>query len=303
MKLKELVIATRGSKLSLVQTQLVVQALKKIEPDIEIKVLTIKTKGDIEKHKPIYEIDGKGVFEKEVNRAVLAGKAHIAIHSLKDVPSNVHKDLILAAVLPRGSPYDALICREVPCTIYDLPYKSRIGTSSIRRMAMLRFLRPDLNIVPVRGNVDTRLNKLKNGIYDALVLAEAGILRLGIQVPYYRFNVNEMVPAPCQGIIGIFTLKSNTEIIGLLKLINDEKTWIEAQVERTLMKSIGTGCKIPFGVLSQVIKNEVRIIASFISLKKNIKISIDEWVPLDNWISKVEKLSSYIKSLVKFYTN
>ncbi len=240
-------IAARGSRLSLAQVNLFIAALLRRFPDAEIVVKTVKTTGDIYGDLPFTEIGAKGIFEKEVNKAVVDGKADVAVHSLKDVPSKVSEALTLAAVLPRDPPYDVLVSREAGKELHDLPPGAVIGTSSARRKAMILHLRPDLQVKPLRGNVDTRLRKLREGLYDAIVLAEAGIVRLGLKVYYARLSPEKVVPAPAQGIIAVYARRSDRQLLEALAEISDPKTMVEARAERAFLASVGGGCHVPLG--------------------------------------------------------
>jgi hydroxymethylbilane synthase len=165
-------VGTRGSKLAVVQTQIAVAALRKSNPSVECEIITITTKGDVDK-RPIFTIDEKGIFEKELNDAVMKGSIDFAVHSLKDLPSDLNDELILASIPKRARPNDVLV-NEKKLKLSDLPKGSIVGTSSLRRAIQIMRRRPDLNVKPIRGNVETRVKKSINGEYDAVVLAEAG---------------------------------------------------------------------------------------------------------------------------------
>ncbi len=240
-------IAARGSRLSLAQVNLFVAALLRRFPDAEVVVRTVKTTGDIYWDLPFTEIGAKGIFEREVNKVVIDGKADVAVHSLKDVPSRVSEALTLAAVLPRDPPYDVLVSREGGKGLQDLPSGAVVGTSSARRRAMILHLRPDIQVKPLRGNVDTRLRKLREGLYDAIVLAEAGIVRLGLKVDYVRLPPEKVVPAPAQGIIAVYARRNDQRLLEALAEISDPRTMVEARAERAFLASVGGGCHVPLG--------------------------------------------------------
>ena len=281
--MERLRIATRGSRLSLIQTEKVVEALRRVAPRVEVEIVTVKTRGDQVTDVPLHKIGVKGIFEKEVNRAVLEGKADIAIHSLKDVPTQVHPRLVLAAVLPRDPPYDVLVSREGKYTIETLPPEAVVGTSSVRRAEMIRVERPDLKVKPLRGNVDTRIRKLRSGMYDAIVLAEAGILRLGENVEYVRIDPKTITPAPCQGIIGVYTLKDQHEILDVLKRIDHSETRIEAEAERLMLSLFGGGCHVPFGAYAEVVKDELKVLASAVNTQHRRKVTVEMWGDVEEW--------------------
>ncbi|MEM3584300.1 MAG: hydroxymethylbilane synthase, partial [Nitrososphaerales archaeon] len=175
-----LTVGTRGSKLSLIQTKSVLDSLKSIHPELEFKVKIIKTLGDKERKKPLFTIDRKGIFEKEIDMAIVRGEIDFAVHSLKDVPILETPKTIIAAIPKRSSPHDVLISKgKIPFNA--LTKGAVIGTGSLRRMAQIKFLRPDLEVRPIRGNVDTRITKVKRGEFDGIILAEAGLERMGLE--------------------------------------------------------------------------------------------------------------------------
>ena len=241
--------ATRGSKLSLAQTREALEYLSSRAPaGFSYELVIVKTRGDVHQDKPFTMIGGKGVFEKEVNLAVLEGRADIAVHSLKDVPSEVHPDLLLVAVPPRAPPFDVLVTRRMDGSdLWSLPSGAVVGTSSARRAAMIKAARRDLVVKPLRGNVDTRLRKLQAGMYDAIVLAEAGIRRLGVEVEYWRFPPDLLPPAPGQGIVGVYTLRTRLDVVSLLEPASHRETMAEARAERAFLALAGGGCHAPLG--------------------------------------------------------
>ena len=269
-------VATRGSKLSLIQTQIVIDALKKVDPSLEFELVIVKTRGDVHQDKPFHMIGGKGLFEKEVNLAVLEGKADIAVHSLKDVPSEVHPRLILAMTPPRDPPYDILVTRgDRLATLDELPKGAVIGTSSTRRRAMLKHYRPDLKLEYLRGNVDTRIRKLLEGKYDAIILAEAGVKRLGANIAYWRIPPNILVPPPAQGIIGVYTLADRRDLIELLEEATDGKTMAMARAERAFLARAGGGCYVPLGGYSWVEGNTIKFHAALLDTEGRKRIDVE----------------------------
>lgn len=224
-------IGVRGSKLALAYADLVCSKL-----DCDTEIVIIKTDGDINADTPIHEIGGKGVFCNAIETALLNGQVDIAVHSLKDMPGDVeHPDLEISAVLERNSPYDVVVGN-----IFD---GFRLGTSSPRRTAQLSKFYSNLNVVikPIRGNIDTRLEKLDNGEYDAIVLAEAGLQTLGIDRGWIRLPVHHCTPAVGQGIIALQTLKG-TQAGTIAKTANHELTYRQAMLERALLKGIQGDC-------------------------------------------------------------
>ena len=242
-------VGTRGSRLALLQTQIVLTALRKANSSIEFEIVTISTKGDTD-YRAIFAIDQKGIFEKELNDAVRRGSIDFAIHSLKDLPSDLNDELIIASIPKRGSPNDVLV-NEKKLKLSDLPKESIVGTSSLRRAIQIMRRRPDLNVKPIRGNVETRVKKSINGEYDAVVLAEAGLVRLGMKdVIVERFNVRGFVPSPGQGAIATVCRKNDHQLIRVLRSIEDKKSRSEVDAERALSSKIEAGCRFPVGAIA-----------------------------------------------------
>ena len=242
-------VGTRGSRLALLQTQIVLTALRKANSSIEFEIVTISTKGDTD-YRAIFAIDQKGIFEKELNDAVRRGSIDFAVHSLKDLPSDLNDELIIASIPKRGSPNDVLV-NEKKLKLSDLPKESIVGTSSLRRAIQIMRRRPDLNVKPIRGNVETRVKKSINGEYDAVVLAEAGLVRLGMKdVIVERFNVRGFVPSPGQGAIATVCRKNDHQLIRVLRSIEDKKSRSEVDAERALSSKIEAGCRFPVGAIA-----------------------------------------------------
>ena len=243
-------IAARGSKLSLKQVSMFVSYVTQYYPEIEYEIVRVKTTGD-EVRAPFEELAKRGLsglFEKEVNKAVLEGRADVAVHSLKDLPARLHPELTIAAYLPRDPPYDALVSRS-GSGLEDLPPGSTVGTSSARRKALIKNIRPDLKVKDLRGNVDTRIEKLKRGEYDAIILAEAGLVRLDLGVEYERLDWRLFPPSPGQGIVVAVT-KKGSEIEDLLKAISDVKSEKLAKAERAVLEGYGGGCFTALGSIA-----------------------------------------------------
>lgn len=258
-------IGTRGSKLALAQTTIVTKKLSRITKDIAFEVCAIKTKGDVDR-KPLFMMDRKGIFEKEIDQAVVDKKVDFAVHSIKDVPSDLHKDLVIGAILKREKPNDVLISKE-KVTLNQLPSGSVIGTSSLRRAVQLKLLRKDITVVPIRGNVETRINKVKTGEFDAIVLAEAGLKRLKVSdVICERFKIDNFVPAPGQGAIAVMCRKDDLSLRRILSKIDDKFSRISIVAERSLLDKIESGCRFPIGAIAYITKN------------KNIKIHKDKYL-------------------------
>ncbi|MEM2189979.1 MAG: hydroxymethylbilane synthase [Archaeoglobaceae archaeon] len=283
MKLR---IGTRGSKLALAQTKIVAEKLEKEGYEVEIRI--IKTAGDIMKDRPLHEFKGMGAFVRAIDLALARKEIDLAVHSYKDVPSERVEGTRISAVLKRDSPCDALIANGKK--LEELESGAKIGTSSLRRRAQFSRLRNDLVFENLRGNLDTRIRKLKEGIYDAIIVAEAGIQRLGLKVDYQRFPPDLIVPPPNQGIIAIATREGEDELVSFL---NDQDTWLCAQVERKIAKELGFGCAVPFGVYSEVLGSKVRVVCEVLS---GNYIKIDEKIPKDSALENALEIARRIKS-------
>ena len=242
-----IVIGSRGSKLALWQAEHVQSQLRAIDPTLDVRIDVIKTTGDV-KTDPLTVIGGKGVFTKELEDALLDRRVDMAVHSLKDLPTILPDQLMIAAICQREDPRDALILREPFAlrSLADLPDGAVVGTSSQRRIAQLKSICPRVVIKDLRGNVDTRLRKLDEGQYDALILASAGLRRLGLQ-DRINFSIPavEMLPAVGQGAVAIETHVQNELAIQAAAQLQHEQTKIACLAERSLLRSLGGGCQLP----------------------------------------------------------
>jgi len=271
--MKTIRVGTRGSRLAIAQTEIALAALRKANRSVRFEVVTISTKGDVDK-RPLFTMDEKGIFEKEVNEAVKNGQVDFAVHSLKDIPSDLSDDLVVACIPKRASPNDVLV-NDKGRKLEELAPGATVGTSSLRRAVQLMKIRPDLNVKPIRGNVETRVKKVISGEYDAVVLAEAGLTRIGMKdVIIERFSVREFVPAPGQGAIAIVCRKDDKALIDMLKEIEDPRSRAEAMAERALIKKVEGGCRFPLGAVAVTNNDEITLYASVFSAdgEQNIKI-------------------------------
>ncbi|MBU6140739.1 MAG: hydroxymethylbilane synthase [Proteobacteria bacterium] len=245
-------IGTRTSKLALSQVAEVHLLLSDHFPDLQIEIVPITTSGDKIQDKSLADIGGKGLFIKELEEALLQNKIDVAIHSAKDVPPLIHPETEIAAFTPRLDSRDCFISNKF-ASIEKMPKGAVIGTSSSRRKSILLRLRPDLKIVNFRGNVDTRLRKLEEGLVDATILAFCGLARLGKEGLITKtFEKTEMLPAGGQGALALQIRKSSTELADLLKKINDEKTMIAVKCERGFLRELGASCSTPVGVHAEI---------------------------------------------------
>ena len=243
------VIGTRGSKLALAQAEYVCSRLAEVYREDSFEIRVVKTKGDLVLDKPLHEIGDKGLFVKEIEEKLFDGEVDIAVHSMKDMPSFPADGLMFAKPWKREDPRDVLILREVG-TIEELPYGAVIGTGSRRREFQLKRLRPDLNVVNIRGNVDTRLRKMEEEKLDGIVLAAAGLHRLGMQDRITRYlEVEEMIPAPAQGILALEVRKGEDKLLTMLNALSDRETEDAAEVERGFLQNIGGDCHVPVGAV------------------------------------------------------
>lgn len=251
--MQNLIIATRKSQLALWQSNFIKESLEKRYPNLSISLQGFKTKGDVLLDAPLAKIGGKGLFTKELEESMLRGEAHLAVHSLKDVPSFFPQGLTLAAVCKREEPNDALLSDKFE-NLDNLPKGAKVGTTSLRRKMQLLLKRPDLDIISLRGNINSRLDKLKRGEFDAIVLAYAGLKRLNLQneVKFLqKFSLDEMIPAASQGILGIESIDERP-ILQILNCLNDEQAKLMSDIERDFIKELEGGCQVPIGVNAEI---------------------------------------------------
>lgn len=240
-------IATRRSPLALWQAEFVRDELLKLHPHLQIELVKIKTKGDKILDTPLAKVGGKGLFVKELEVAMLNGEADIAVHSMKDVPVDFPDGLHLPVICERHDPFDAFVSNDYN-NVDDLPQGARVGTSSLRRECQLRYYRPDLQILPLRGNVNTRLAKLDNGDFEAIILAKAGLERLQFDARIRSaLSAEQSLPAIGQGALGIETRLEDTELNALIAPLNCDHTSITVKAERALNRRLKGGCQVPIG--------------------------------------------------------
>ena len=271
---KTIKVGTRGSRLALAQTGIAIAALKKANPGTNFEIVTISTRGDVDR-RPLFSMDEKGIFEKEVNEAVKSGSVDFAVHSLKDVPSDMAGELVVACIPRRAKPNDVLV-NDKGKKLEELPAGSVVGTSSLRRAVQLVKARPDLKVKPIRGNVETRVKKVIAGEYDAIVLAEAGLSRIGMKdVIVERFGVRDFVPAPGQGAIAIVCRRDDKKTIAMLRRIEDPRSRAEISAERALIEKVEGGCRFPLGAVAVTRGDKLTLYASVFSAdgSKNIKVN------------------------------
>ncbi|MBT3257564.1 MAG: hydroxymethylbilane synthase [Deltaproteobacteria bacterium] len=245
-------IGTRGSKLALTQSEWVKKKLERRHSGIRVDLVKIKTTGDKILDVPLSKVGGKGLFVKEIEEALLENRVDVAVHSMKDVPAQLPDDLMLSTFPPREDPSDALISGDQQ-SLDQLPKGAKVGTSSLRRGAQLLHFRPDLKLVPLRGNVDTRLNKLKSENLQAIILATAGLNRLGLSnVITQTIPFHQLLPAVGQGALGLEVRRGDQGTIDLLDFLNHEETQTAVTAERAFLKTLEGGCQVPIAGFARV---------------------------------------------------
>lgn len=256
-------IGTRNSKLALAQTEIVIKSFQDVAPHIECVVVPIVTTGDLITNKNLYDIGGKALFLKELEEALYNNKIDIAVHSLKDVPGNLDTHFIIAAMLERDEAYDVLVSNKYR-SIDELPKNANVGTSSMRRKILLQHIRKDLNIINCRGNIDSRIKKLNSQEFDAIILAYAGIKRLGIQAQedFYITPLTQIIPAVGQGVIALEIKIDNNEMHKLCAMLNHLPTWKILQAERSFIEYLCADCQTPIAAFAEYTNHE-NIIVNF----------------------------------------
>ncbi len=275
--MEKLVIATRRSQLALWQSEYIKAELLKHYPNMEVELQEFTTKGDKILDVPLAKIGGKGLFTKELEVAMLEGSAHLAVHSLKDVPTQFEDGLVLAAVSKRFNPQDALLSNKYK-TIEELPKGAVVGTTSLRRRMAIKMLRPDIELKDLRGNINTRIAKLNAGEYDAIILAATGIEKLHLQneVKYFTpISTDVMIPSMGQATLGIETT-NDPKIIEIVKVLNDKNAQIESTIERGFVDTLQGGCQVPIGVKATIQDEKSVKISAIVGLPDGSEYIKDE---------------------------
>jgi hydroxymethylbilane synthase len=252
-------IATRRSRLALWQAEHVAARLKAAHPDLEVELVPMVTEGDRILDRSLAEVGGKGLFIKELEVAMFEGRADLAVHSMKDVPAELPEGMALAIVLERADPHDAFVSNRYAC-IADLPQGARVGTSSLRRQSQLRYARPDLQILQLRGNVETRLRKLDEGAYDAIILAAAGLTRLGLEARIAsRVPTEASLPAVGQGIIGIECRSDDAATLARLAALEHRESRLCLDAERAFAARLQGSCTSPVAGFAELADGQLRL--------------------------------------------
>jgi len=277
----QLTFATRPSALARWQTAHVIQLLQAAHPELVCDTRVITTTGDKVLDRPLPEIGGKGLFTYELEKALLSGKVHAAVHSLKDLPVEDTPGLVVAAIPEREAAQDVLVTAKGQ-KLFDLPERARVGTCSLRRTAQLLAYRPDLAILPLRGNVDSRVQKVMRGEFDAIVLAQAGLTRLGLQAYISEvFPLDVMLPAPGQGALAVQCRADDTETLHLLASVHNPFTAAAVGAERSFLAGLGGGCSLPIAAFAQKNNGTIILTGAVISIdgKQSIRLSAVDQEP------------------------
>ncbi|MFA6679787.1 MAG: hydroxymethylbilane synthase [Candidatus Methanomethylophilaceae archaeon] len=271
-----MIVGTRESKLAMRQTQIFLDLAREQHPETEFTIKGMKSSGDLDLTSSLDELQGFGAFVRELDAALLSGTIDVAVNSMKDMPIQMPDGICIPAVLPRAAAEDVVI----PCSLDELHAGAVVGTSSIRRAAMLKSLRPDLNTAQLRGNIQTRISKLDDGEYDAIILAKAGLDRMSIQHKMSVLSIDDFIPAPAQGAIAVTCRSDKPDVISILRCINDQSTLTEVTVERGLMRLMGAGCSSPIGINAKLSSKNIRVRAISFEYSE-IPIKIDVTIPID----------------------
>ena len=294
MKARNIVIGSRGSQLALWQANWVKSELERLHSNADIDIRIIATSGDKIQDVPLSKIGGKGLFVKEIEEALLANEIDLAVHSMKDVPIDLPTELGISVITKRENPLDALISKNGE-KLADLPQGATIGTSSLRRSSQLLKYRGDFKIHPLRGNVDTRLRKVEEGKYDAILLASAGLNRLG-----WANRITEeishdiLLPAMGQGALGIETRLDDTKIYDLISTLDHEQTHYAVSAERSLVGRLDGGCQVPIGAYARVEKGLITLKGLVASLDGEVIYKLENGGPVDDAINIGQELGAQL---------
>jgi len=288
-------IATRGSKLALAQANLIKNRLGSVAPDTPVTIVEISTKGDRDTSDFLYKSSSVGYFTSEVENALLSHEGDIAVHSLKDLPTTITRGLTVSAIPRRESVCDVIVTTKKLSSIEDLPPKARIGTSSLRRITQLKRLRPDLDCQPLRGNVETRIQKIRDGQVDAIVIAQAGLNRLGLSDRISLvLDPTEFIPAPGQGALAVQTRRDDVELCRLVEALDDPVTRLTVETERRILAGLHGGCSIPLGVYCHVENETLHIHAILSNLAATQHIQKTASCPIKCAMDTADEMTAHI---------
>ena len=290
----KIAVGSRESKLAVIQSNIVIDSLRESHPEIDVELLTMKTTGDKILDKTLDKIGGKGLFVKELDKALVDGRADLTVHSLKDMPMQVSEELPLVAFSKREDPRDVLV---LPIGKDKLDKSKPIGSSSKRRQLHLKKLYPDMEVKPIRGNLQTRLKKLDEGEFSAIVLAYAGLKRLGLEDRVSRvFSPSEMVPAACQGILAVQARKDFDE--SLLRDFNDEETKTIAMAERSFVTELDGGCSSPVAAFAEIQNENITLTGFYVDEFEN-QLTKTVTGPLKDGVALGRQLAQNMKRKLK----
>lgn len=282
-------VGTRESLLAMRQTDIFKERFGALHPEVELEIISMKALGDIDLTSPLDQMSSVGAFVRELDDAMLRGRIDASVNSLKDIPTKMQEGLTIPAVFERDAVEDVIL----PCPLDELPEGATVGTSSIRRQMLLKEVRPDLKITPLRGNIHTRMSKLDSGNYDAIILAKAGLDRMGIVRPMYALDPKVFVPAPAQGTIALECRSGDAQNEPLLRELDHRDTRIAVDLEREIMKQMGAGCSAPVGINAKVEGGRISLHAVSYGYTPEPR-RVDMTVPADYVSSDVQGISDYL---------
>ena len=282
-------VGTRESKLAMRQTEIFCERMADLNPDVECDVVGLKSLGDIDLTSPLDKMAATGAFVRELDEAMKKDQIDCSVNSLKDIPIDVDPELTVVAIFPRDSDEDVIL----PCPLEDLPQGARVGTASVRRRHMLKEVRPDLVVENLRGNIHTRLRRLDEGDFDAIILAKAGLDRMGIGRPMHVLDKRQFVPAPAQGAIAVECRVDDDETRRALQKLDDRPTRTAVGVERGIMKLMGAGCSSPVGINAVVDGDVVHVRAVSYGYTEEPR-RVEKDLPLDYVMDELLDISDYL---------
>ena len=284
-----MIVGTRESKLAMRQTEIFQQLMAERNPGEKVEIISMKALGDIDLTSPLNEMSGVGAFVRELDEAMLQHKIDASVNSLKDIPTKMADGLTVVAIFERDSPEDVIL----PCPLEDLPKGAKVGTSSVRRMRLIQSIRPDIQITQLRGNIHTRLNKLDNGDYDAIILAKAGLERMGINRPMHTMDKKVFIPAPGQGTIAVECRSDDKKNIELLKKLDHADTRAAVDAEREIMRIMGAGCSAPVGINAEVDGDKIVIRAIAFDYTPEPR-KVETTIPLKHDAQVLQDIADYL---------
>jgi len=290
-----LTVATRGGALAIAQTRIILGKLKEIYPEIQIRIKKVTTRGDRDKKTSLWQLKTSGFFASQVEDTLLAGEADFAVHSFKDLPTQPREGLTIAAVCDRRFVEDCILSTEAVSSIKQLKASAKVGTSSLRRAVQLKRLRPDLKLMPVRGNVTTRIRLMEEGKFDAIILARAGVERLGLaeKISFY-FDPEGFIPAPAQGALAVQTRADDIATNRLIAAIDDRKARAATFAERQILVAMQCGCHAPAGAFAEIERGDIRIFAFISDCEGKSFIRREITGPAEQAEKSAEKLANEI---------